>query len=411
VRGLYLHIPFCQHKCVYCDFYSLETTHLIHEFVETLLAEIELRAATMEANEKNVQTIFFGGGTPSLLSPSELGRILDCVHRHFNIEADASGSSEWTMEANPGTVTPETLMAYRTLGINRLSFGVQSFFEPELKFLSRIHSTNDAVNAIQMSRDAGFENVNLDLMFALPNQSFERWRETLRTAVSLGTDHISAYSLIFEPGTPLNAMRERGEVQPQREEHDADMYAFAIDFLAEYGYDQYEVSNFAKPGKQCQHNCLYWQGDEYVSFGPSAHGYLAGTRYWNARSLKRYTDSVRAGLLPMTNSETLSQKEQMFERAFLELRARGIRKSAFMRDFGISVDEVLKPFVREFAKDGHVLDSPDYLRLTPKGYAVCDALTLHVITLLERHLGEAWQQSSAAANSTDEEPIPELELA
>jgi oxygen-independent coproporphyrinogen III oxidase len=374
---------------VYCDFYSLETTHLIDEFVETLLMEIPLRASSLLPAQKTVHTVFFGGGTPSLLSAPQLERIMDGVHEHFTVET----SAEWTMEANPGTVTAENLRAYRALGVNRLSFGVQSFFEPELKFLSRIHTTDEAVQAIQMSRNAGFENVNLDLMFALPNQSFDRWKQTLDIAVSLGTDHISAYSLIFEPGTPLNAMRERGEVKPQLEEHDAEMYAYAIDFLAHNGYEQYEVSNFAKPDKHCRHNCLYWQGDEYVSFGPSAHGYIGGTRYWNARSLKRYTDSVRAGALPMTNSETLSAKERMFERAFLELRARGIRKEAFMRDFGVSIDTVLQPFVREFAKDGHLTDTADRLRLTPKGYAVCDALTLEVITLLERHVGEVWKQS------------------
>ncbi|TAE31895.1 MAG: radical SAM family heme chaperone HemW [Candidatus Kapaibacterium sp.] len=396
MRGLYLHIPFCQHKCVYCDFYSLETIHLIEEFVETLLEEIRLRAASIQASEANslrsgqlqFQTVFFGGGTPSLLSPKQMERIIAQLHRYFAIDADA----EWTMECNPGTVTPEHLRAYRALGMNRLSYGVQSFHEDELRFLSRIHSVGEAQEAIKLSRDAGFENINLDLMFALPNQRFEQWKSTLDIAVALQTDHISAYSLIFEPGTPLNTMLQQGKVRAQNEEHDAEMYSYAIDFLGQHGYEQYEVSNFAKDGKYCAHNCLYWQGDEYVSFGPSAHGYLFGTRYWNARSLKRYTENVRTGALPLTSSEILSDKERMFERAFLELRARGIRKAEFLRDFGVSIDDALAPLLREFVPTGELRTSSERVQCTPKGYAVCDALTVEAIHLLEKYCGVEWKQ-------------------
>ncbi len=410
MRGLYLHIPFCQHKCVYCDFYSLETTHLIEEFVETLLVEIRLRAASISASIQasetsstlhtplQFHTVFFGGGTPSLLSPQQMERIITELQRHFVIDANA----EWTMECNPGTVTPQHLRAYRELGINRLSYGVQSFHEDELRFLSRIHSTDEAREAIKLSRDAGFENVNLDLMFALPNQRFEQWKSTLDIAVSLHTDHISAYSLIFEPGTPLNTMLQQGKVQKQNEEYDAEMYSYAIDFLGRHGYEQYEVSNFAKDGKYCAHNCLYWQGDEYVSFGPSAHGYLFGTRYWNARSLKRYTESVLSGALPLTNSELLSDKERMFERAFLELRARGIRKADFMRDFGISIDNALAPLLREFVPTGELTNSAERVQCTPKGYAVCDALTVEAIHLLEKYSGVQWKQQEEAEELVQE---------
>ncbi len=403
--GLYLHIPFCEKKCIYCDFYSLETTNLIGEFVETLLAEIDLRASTLPASKRHFDTLFFGGGTPSLLSPEQLDRILTRLHKYFTFAADA----EWTMECNPGTITPASLQAYRTLGINRLSYGVQSFFAEDLKFLSRIHSQDEAIDAIRLSREAGFENINLDLMFALPNQSFANWQRNLETAVSLQTDHISAYSLIFEPGTPLNAMLQRGEVRPQDEERDAEMYAWGIDFLAEHGFVQYEVSNFARNGKVCRHNCIYWQGDEYVSLGPSAHGYISVKngektdfmRYWNVRSLKRYTDSVRGGELPLTNSELLSEKEQMFERAFLELRARGIRKADFMRDFGIDVETALAPLIAEFTKDNLLIDTPQHLSLSPSGYAVCDAITLQAITLLEKYSGNVWEQHEELATSED----------
>lgn len=391
--GLYLHIPFCEKKCIYCDFYSLETTQHIAAFVETLTLEIRLRAATLPQNKCHFSTVFFGGGTPSLLSPEQLQRIITCLHEHFTFAADA----EWTMECNPGTITRESLRSYRSLGINRLSYGVQSFFEEDLRFLSRIHSKDEAMQAVQLSRDAGFENVNIDLMFALPNQSFTHWQRNLETAISLQTDHISAYSLIFEPGTPLNAMRERGEVQAQNEEHDAEMYSWAIETLATNGYEQYEVSNFATHGKFCRHNCIYWQGDEYVSFGPSAHGYISDEqgfmRYWNTRSLKRYTDNVHANVLPITNSEILSTQDRMFERAFLELRSRGIRKAKFAQDFGISLDIALQELIREFTKDNLLLNSSERLRLSSKGYAVCDAITLEAITQLERFSGQHWKHS------------------
>lgn len=403
MRGLYLHIPFCEKKCIYCDFYSLETTNLIEEFVETLLTEIDLRAAQMQGFQGEFDTIFFGGGTPSLLTVEQMSRILTRLHKHFRIAAGA----EQTMECNPGTITPETLRGYRGLGLNRLSYGVQSFFAEDLTFLSRIHTSSEAEDAVKLSRDAGFENVNLDLMFALPNQSFERWQANLETALRLETNHISAYSLIFEPGTPLNAMLREGRVRKQDEERDAEMYDYAIHLLAEHGYEQYEVSNFAKGGKVCLHNCIYWQGDEYLSFGPSAHGYWNGVRYWNARSLKRYTDSVRSGTLPVANSEKLTPKDQMFERAFLELRARGIRKQAFMRDFGISIDTALAPLVKEFTRDGLLLNSEDRIKCSPKGYAVCDAITLEMIALLEKHVGEAWRESVGAGTIAHETLIAE----
>jgi oxygen-independent coproporphyrinogen-3 oxidase len=395
MNGLYLHIPFCEKKCVYCDFYSLETTYLIDAFVDTLLAEIALRADFVSPSARAFDTVFFGGGTPSLLSPKQLERIAGALRATFSIAADA----EWTMECNPGTVSEESLRAYRAFGVNRLSFGVQSFFEDDLRFLSRIHSNSEANEAVRSSRKAGFDNVNIDLMFALPDQSFERWRRNLETAVSLETDHISAYSLIFEPGTPLKAMLDRGEVRRQDEEREAAMYEWAMEFLRARGYEQYEVSNYARDGKVCRHNCLYWQGDEYLAFGPSAHGYIANKgekeRYWNIRSLAGYTRQIAEGKLPIASSEILSAQERMFERAFLELRARGIRKREFFHDFGVSIDEALKELIARYGEE-FLLNSEERLALSSKGYLVCDAITLDAITALERFCGVQWRQADIA---------------
>lgn len=389
---------------MYCDFYSVETTQHIANFVDALVLEITHRAEQLVPTQKHFDTVFFGGGTPSLLTPTQLEHILSALRRVFSFAAD----TEITMECNPGTVSVDSLRGYGSLGVNRLSFGVQSFFAPELEFLSRIHTRSEAVEAVEAARKAGFDNVNVDMMFALPNQSFERWQANLETASALGTEHISAYSLIFEDGTPLNAMKLRGEVAPQNDDDDLRMYEWTMDFLEVHGYKQYEVSNFAKPDKHCRHNCIYWEGAEYLAVGPSAHGYLIHPdgkheRYWNARSLKRYTDEVRSGALPVVNHEELRPKEQMFERAFLELRSRGIRLRAFEQDFGIALERVVQPLLSKYDGENLISINHERLHLTKRGYALCDAITTDLIAALEKYVEAAWELGSEESTFTLEE--------
>jgi oxygen-independent coproporphyrinogen-3 oxidase len=385
--GIYVHIPFCEKKCIYCDFYSIERTEHIASFVDTLCNEITLRASHSELLP-SATSVFFGGGTPSLLSPEQLGRIITTIRRFYTINTDA----EWTMECNPGTITHTSLCGYREAGINRLSFGVQSFNESELEFLHRIHSPHQAEEAIVLARAAGFDNVNLDVMFALPNQTMQSWQFTLNTVIALAPEHISAYSLIFEEGTPLFTMLQRGVVRQAAEEHDALLYEYAIERLAAAGYQQYEVSNFAQKGRECIHNCTYWSGDEYIAFGPSAHGLVNGSRYWNFRSLTRYTESIKDGKLPVANSELLSRTERMFERAFLELRSRGIRIQEFKEDFDIDIILSLGKGVELWHSEGLVEQSSGRLRLTAAGYMVCDELSLRTIAALEKIAGTEWQE-------------------
>lgn len=403
MRGLYIHIPFCERKCTYCDFYSLETTHLMGGFLGTLEREIRLRAALLPEEQRRCTTLFLGGGTPSLMSPGQLERLLGVVQEYFTFEPGA----EWTMECNPGTVTKESLAGYRALGINRLSFGVQSFFADDLRFLTRIHSPEEAKEAVALARSAGFDNLNIDLIFALPGQTMERWQSNLATAAALGTEHISAYSLIFEEGTPLNAMRLRGEVHEAAEDLDAAMYEYTMNFLTSRGYRQYEVSNFALPGRECRHNLLYWQGREYVSFGPSAHGYIDNVRYWNVRSLSRYTEEITAGRLPVVNSEPIAGTTRLFERAFLELRSEGIRLAAFRTDFDVDLVPVLDPLLRKVSGEDLVVFRDGRLALTPKGFLLCDAITTEVITLLEQHCGTDWTQERPATDAATPEIQPE----
>ncbi|MCX6139319.1 MAG: radical SAM family heme chaperone HemW [Candidatus Kapabacteria bacterium] len=383
--GLYLHIPFCEKKCSYCDFYSLESTQHIDAFVETLLTEIDLRGvvrATRVDDDRATRgvaptatSVFFGGGTPSLLSPDAMQRIVTQLRDRYTIAPDA----EWTMECNPGTVTPERLAAYRASGINRLSFGVQSFTASELVFLDRIHGAAEAVAAMSMARAAGFDNVNMDLMFAVPGQTMETLAYNLERMLILAPDHISAYSLIYEHGTPLFARLKKGLVTPTSEDIDAAMYALVIKTLTDAGYEQYEVSNFARPGKRCIHNLTYWHGENYLAFGPSAHGYIGSTRYWNHRSLTAWTAKVHTGELPEANRESLNRHEELIELLFLTLRADGIPRESIYELYGVDLRSVLQPDLSYWVDAGFIIDDDATLRLTGEGYRVCDELTIKVI--------------------------------
>lgn len=387
MAGYYLHIPFCEKKCSYCDFYSIESTPLMERFVTTLLREIELRA---DHDVGTITSVFFGGGTPSLLLPSQLDMIVRALRSQRVIAADA----EWTMECNPGTVSLDKLRAYRDIGINRLSFGVQSFHPAELAFLERIHTPDDAVQAMELARAAGFTNVNMDLMFALPVQTLASLDASITRLLELAPDHVSAYSLIYEHGTPLYAQLQKGLVTPLDEEVDAEMYAMVMQRLHDAGYLHYEVSNFAQPGKHCEHNLLYWHAEQYVAVGPSAHGYVNNVRYWNSRSLSAWTQSVNADLLPEANRESLGTTERMFERAFLGLRADGLRLAAFHTDFGIDVLQALGSDGRMWIDEGLMTLQDNVLQCTQAGYQVCDEITLRTIAALERASGAVWKEGS-----------------
>jgi oxygen-independent coproporphyrinogen III oxidase len=319
MRGLYVHIPFCEHKCIYCDFYSIEQTGMIDEFVDSLIGEIDRAGRTVQ-EKRQFTSLFFGGGTPSLLTPAQLESIVDALHRQFMIAPDA----EFTLESNPGTITAGRLREYRSLGVNRLSIGIQSFHDDDLAFLTRIHSAEQAAAGYRNARAAGFDNVNIDLMFSMPGQTRERWEQNLQRAIELGPDHISAYSLTYEHGTPLHSRLMRGEITPLADEMDAELYALTIDMLEGADYIQYEISNYARGEKICMHNWTYWDHHEYLGFGPSAHSFYEGRRFWNIRNLREYMRAVRDGVLPVLGEETLTHYQYVEELIFLGLRTRGI---------------------------------------------------------------------------------------
>jgi oxygen-independent coproporphyrinogen-3 oxidase len=372
----YFHIPFCETKCVYCDFYSIEDRSSQSKFVDLLCKEMDLKIKEHpELFGRNLKTIFFGGGTPSLLSPKELSFIISQIKKYFIIADDI----EFTLECNPGTVNHEKLSGYRELGVNRLSFGVQSFHEDELQWLSRIHNADDARNAIRLARQAGFENVSLDLMFALPGQTKEKLSYSLDEALALGTDHLSAYNLTVEEGTPLNRMVKLGQVGEMPQEDAAELFEFVQIKLAESGYEQYEISNYAKtPEKRAHHNLVYWDGfADYVSFGPSAHEFLGGMRAWNISSLDQYGAMIAEDKLPRINSERVSPGKRRTEVLFCQLRATGLDIHSFNPIF--SEDILSHGELPMLIEEGMIEHSGNYLRLTKKGYRFCDAVVLRLM--------------------------------
>lgn len=386
MAGLYIHIPFCERKCIYCSFYSVETLESKERFLRALAQEIELRAEALEREGAPVlryDSLFLGGGTPSLLSPEELSGILTPLRRYFPIAPGA----EITMECNPGALTSAWLEAYRELGINRISFGVQSFHDDELAFLSRIHTADEARASIGLARRF-FENVSLDLIFALPHQTIERWRANLLEGLRLGTEHFSAYSLIFEEGTRLNAMRLAGQVHPAPDGLEADMYEETMSMLAAHGFEQYEVSNYARPGRSCRHNLGYWERRSYVSFGPSAHGFLRSaarqTRWANISNLTAYLGAVESGRLPEASREELTRVLILEELIFLGLRSSGIVLQEFHETAGFSLMDAAPAAIAMLANNGYAVHVGDRLKLTRAGYPFADRFALQLIEAVER---------------------------
>ena len=376
MASLYLHIPFCEHKCIYCDFYSIAPaeTHenydaLVNRFLTGLDREIDLRAQD-PTYQTTYETIFFGGGTPSLLSPSAVGQILDRMSKGFSISENA----EVTLETNPGTVDLGKLKEFKTAGINRISFGIQSFHERDLKFLTRIHDAGQAKENVRNAFKAGFDNVSFDLIFALPGQSEEDWNSNLHQALELSPTHISCYSLIVEPNTPLKRMVESKQVTPLSVEEDAAMYELTMQTLSDGGFEQYEISNFAKPGFKCRHNENYWNHENYLSFGPSAHSFWNGKRWWNLSNVVGYSDSIQKGSLPVAGEETLSQNQWFDETIFLGLRSEGIHLASFQQRFHKDLFEQFKSLIDGLLHDNLARIEQNRLRLTSKGYLLCDEI-------------------------------------
>lgn len=390
--GFYIHIPFCEKRCGYCDFYTVAQQNAqIPAFLLALKKEIALYSEAASVRDLEFATLYFGGGTPSLLAAKDLRSLIDYVFSNFNF----SLQPEVTVETNPGTVDLPKLSAYLDAGVNRLSVGIQSFQPDELKILERIHSADEAFKTIEFARVAGFENISLDLIYALPSQALATWQNNLQQAVDLNPEHISAYSLTFEPGTPFTQKLHQGIVHRAPEEIEKKMYLFTMEFLNAKGYFQYEVSNYAKPALHSLHNQKYWDGSPYLGLGPSAHSFIQNKRFWNVRNLVKYQDCLEKGRLPVAEEEQVDSETRCFERIFLGLRqVHGLHLPSFEAEFGTSflkkhLQPLSKFFVQPLQDDQLILDLTDgklkmqsdlmeiengFIRLTRKGFLLSDAI-------------------------------------
>ena len=301
--GIYIHIPFCAVKCIYCDFYSItDRENSIPRFINAIVKEIE--TCTVDVSNWKLETIFIGGGTPSLLNGRNIESILNALERKY----DLAQIKEWTMEANPGEAPLERLKDFRSLGINRLSMGVQTLEPDLLKFLTRIHSPNQVFETYEHARNAGFENINCDLIYSMPGQSWEIWERDLLRVLDLKPDHISSYTLTLEKGTELYQFVKKGQVTMPEEDQTGEWFLNTHDILNSHGYSAYEISNFARQGMECRHNLHYWRIHPFLAFGPSAHGFDGSNRWGNVRSLDQYLTQIESGNTPISMKESLTQK-------------------------------------------------------------------------------------------------------
>ncbi|MCD8231921.1 MAG: radical SAM family heme chaperone HemW [Clostridiales bacterium] len=372
---LYVHIPFCVKKCEYCDFLSAPAAPSIQSaYVDRLVEEICTLAP--EYTDCQVSSVFIGGGTPSILEPIQIARIMGAISGGFHMQKDA----EITMECNPGTLNGENTRAFYALGINRLSIGLQSAKEKELKLLGRIHSYDDFLKSFDEARKAGFTNINVDLMSALPCQTVKSWEDTLRQVTMLKPEHISAYSLIIEEGTPFylrfhedEAVRERGgrPLFLPSEEDERRMYEITEEILSSRGYQKYEISNYARPGYECRHNIGYWTGKEYLGLGLGSSSLMKHVRFKNTSVLQEYMDMPFA----RCEEEPLDQKEQMEEFMFLGLRmTKGISRRKFSGRFQKELESIYGPVIQKLEQEGLIAQSEGRIFLTPRGVDVSNVV-------------------------------------
>lgn len=364
-RGVYIHIPFCHQICNYCDFNKVFFKNQpVDEYIEALGKEMELAVRSRPEAFAEIETIFLGGGTPTALSARQITRLLELIRTHIPMKHVV----EFSSEANPDELSEEKLMALLTGGVNRLSMGVQSFDQDLLKKIGRTHSNEHVYETIALAKKVGFTNISIDLMYGLPQQTMEQWKDTLKLALALDLPHYSAYSLIVEPKTIFYIQYAKGRLVLPTEDLEADMYNVLMEEMEVHGLQQYEISNFAKPGFASMHNKIYWDNDEYAGFGAGAHGYVDGVRYSNHGPIKKYMETVESGQLPIIHAHEVSPIERLEEQMFLGLRkAEGVEAAIFEKKFNETIWEKYRTVIEELVHNG-LLESDDRgIRLTRKG--------------------------------------------
>ena len=368
--GLYLHVPFCKRKCNYCDFCSFSnlSCDIRDRYIDRLVEEI---GAYKRDKKIGVDTIFFGGGTPTLLTPFELEKIIRAIDDTFRVAADC----EFTLEGNPGTVHSDNVLAYKSLGVNRFSLGLQSIHENELKILGRIHNYDDFLNSYNTIYSSGITNINVDLMYGIPEQTTSSFEKTLIEITRLSPTHISAYGLILEEGTPFFDKRNSLALPP--EDSECDMYYTAAEILGSNGYSHYEISNYHKAGYACRHNLKYWHADEYIGVGISAYSYFGGARYGNSRDMDEYLSSHG---INYTMKDVVDAETRMFEYAMMRLRLReGFSLSEYESRFGTSLLLGKEEKVKELIAGGYLNISDDRIALTERGFYVSNTILTELL--------------------------------
>ena len=369
--GIYVHVPFCMAKCPYCDFYSITDLKLIPDYLEALIAEINRCKAVLPA----VDTIYFGGGTPSTLSPRQVGHILDRLHDCFAIDPN----SEVTLEINPGTVDRKKLIDCRSAGINRLNIGLQSLNDQTLRWLGRIHDARQGMDTFRWARKSGFDNIGLDLIYGIPGQTEKQWAAELSAVAEISADHLSCYTLTLEPGTPLSMKAKSGQITPLDEALTGALFSFTGEFLNSHGYRQYEVSNYARISDsdridyRSRHNRKYWNFAPYIGFGPAAHSFMGNRRWWNTRSLEAYLDAMNSTQFPIAEMETLSRDQQIMETIYLGLRqTAGIDTADFESRFDLNFYRWYEHEISLLLNEGLIEIYHRWIRTTPRGMRFLD---------------------------------------
>lgn len=368
MAGIYIHVPFCKTRCAYCDFFTQTDTTEKSLYLEALGREIELRSGYLD--NETIDTIYFGGGTPSQLSADEIHFILEKISGNFTVNSGA----EITLEANPDDLNEVFLQSLFSIGINRLSIGIQSFDDDLLRFLNRRHSAQKAVDIVATAKKAGFENISIDLMYGLPGMSMDIWNDTLDKAIALNVQHISAYHLIYEEGTPLYKQLENKSINPVDEDMSVEMFSAMIDKLRDAGFIHYEISNFGKENFFSKHNTSYWLDTKYLGFGPAAHSYNKETRSWNIASIPLYIEAIKTGT-PNLEIETLDLKSRYNDFILTRMRTMwGVDTNELKNRFGENMLRYFLENIRKHISSGHVSKSGDNYSLSRNGIFISDSI-------------------------------------
>jgi oxygen-independent coproporphyrinogen-3 oxidase len=368
MAGIYIHIPFCKRKCHYCNFYSLASNRYFDEVIDAIADEVSLRKSLI--SKETIESVYFGGGTPSLMKGHHLQKIMDALFTHFSF----ADKAEITLEANPDDISQEQLQSFKRNGINRLSMGVQTFNDKELQYLNRTHDAEKALRSIEMCRNAGFDNLTIDLIYGLPNSTPESWNKNLEITRNLDIPHISCYALTVEPNTAFEYFIRKGKLKPPAEELFLDQFESLIDFANANSYEHYEISNFCKNKLYAQHNTAYWFGKPYLGLGPSAHSYNGTSRIWNIAHLKKYIEGIKSEK-PVFEKETLTENQRYNEFIMTHLRTQwGVRFSELKFGFSKTQANYFFSKLKKYKDSDLMKISDEKASLTRKGIFISDSI-------------------------------------